>query len=107
MQLAGDRRISKAEFGGHRCLPISALISIFFVLLFAFGGQAEAQLANRALPTPGFANGDLGTGLALGISLTELQFWALETTALSVSYEYNISSPETDISIDLTTGISF
>jgi len=54
-----------------------------------------------------FTNADLGTGLAIGISLPELKFWALETVALSVSYEYNISASETDVSLDLTTGISF
>jgi hypothetical protein len=53
------------------------------------------------------ANGDWGTGLILGLSLTSLPWDERLSVTLSAGYEYNLSASEPDLSFDVGLGYAF
>jgi len=54
-----------------------------------------------------FTNGDLGTGIALGIKLPDFPWTDRDSIVLSAAWEWNITEKEPSVSIDLTFGWSF
>lgn len=54
-----------------------------------------------------FTNGDLSTGIVLGLSTPGSRRFERDSIAFSVAYEYNITQNETSLSFDVAFGWSF
>ncbi len=54
-----------------------------------------------------FTNGDLATGIVLGLATPGLPRYVRDSIGISVAYEYNFDENETSLSLDVTFGWSF
>lgn len=84
-------------------------ITYAFTKLFSLTTGLGKGFANTDNPagTMQFANGDLGTGISVGIATAGLPQFARDSIGFSISYEYNITQKETSVSFDVSFGWSF
>jgi len=84
---------------------ISYSLSPHWVISTGLGkGFADNDNPSRSMK---FTNGDVGTGIVLGLSTTGLRHFTRDSIGFSLAYEYNLTKKDTSISFDVTFGWSF
>ncbi len=99
--VASDRSIDSFTLVGTVSYALNSWMSITTGLGKGFADTNNPMRAMR------FTNGDLATGVALGLVTPGLPQFVRDTIGFSIAYEYNVTNRETSLSFDASFGWSF